>query len=178
MRTYIPAGAISLSVSLLACGYTGKTHHAPHGFDAGSANPDAGGPLGVSVAEYAFDPRFLYAFAGDTISVILRNEGVFQHSLVFEAQGLQGIPNGVLIDPGGAYRFSVKVPVAPGAYVFFCPVEDHRALGEQGTLIVANPRDAGMGGSSLDAGTSDAASPDGAAADASASDAGPTDAAR
>jgi hypothetical protein len=140
MRRYTTASAALCAWMMLpACGYSGTYRPLPEtdaATDAGAGPGDAGvlEPVGLYVTEYQYQPKLLPAVPGTTLPVILRNQGTAVHRVEFVARVLQGPDEDVV--PGAAVPFSVDVPETPGEYEFFCPIENHRELGEVGILLV------------------------------------------
>src|SRR5262249_440295 len=89
----------------------------------------------VVMTEFAFNPANLTVSAGrDTFT--LRNGGQFPHNLHIEGNGIAGD-----VKPDGAVAsgqtFTGAVTLTPGRYTIWCPVGSHRAMGMEGTMIVA-----------------------------------------
>jgi uncharacterized cupredoxin-like copper-binding protein len=62
----------------------------------------------------------------------LVNDGQTTHALEIEGQGIEEESDE--IDAGGTT--SLTVDLEPGEYEFYCPVDDHREMGMEGTLTV------------------------------------------
>ncbi len=103
-----------------------------------------------------FEPKEIRARVGQTVRVVLDNQGLALHDFNVEgmpvrvvmatgaehgghetgAEGDNGMTLHVASDPGqkGELEF---VPLKPGTYVFFCSVLGHKEAGMEGRLIVS-----------------------------------------
>jgi plastocyanin len=88
-----------------------------------------GGPVAVSLEEFAINPAPLSASAGATISVT--NDGTTTHDLTVEGQDL-ATPT---LDAGGTADLDVST-LAPGTYTVFCSIPGHRESGMETDLTV------------------------------------------
>ncbi|HEY6777365.1 MAG TPA: plastocyanin/azurin family copper-binding protein [Thermoleophilaceae bacterium] len=80
-----------------------------------------------------FDKSSLTAKAGD-VTIVLRNpsSATAPHAVEIEGHGVEEESD--TIDPGGTSKVSAKLE--PGEYEFYCPVDDHKGAGMEGTLTV------------------------------------------
>lgn len=88
-----------------------------------------GGPVAVSLEEFAINPGPVSATAGATISVT--NDGTTTHDLTVEGQDL-ATPT---LDAGGTAELDVGT-LAPGTYTLFCSIPGHRESGMETDLTV------------------------------------------
>jgi plastocyanin len=87
----------------------------------------------LHLAEYRITPSQLSLDAGSyTFSAV--NDGSINHALELTGNGVDGETPDLAFEPGHAEGFTVTLK--PGTYQFFCPVDGHRGLGMQGTLVV------------------------------------------
>jgi plastocyanin len=97
--------------------------------------PAAGG-LQLSAdptGKIAFDKKVLKTKAGK-VTITMKNpsgSGV-PHAVAVEGNGVD--KDGATAQPGS--DSSVSVSLKPGKYEFYCPVDDHKAEGMEGTLTV------------------------------------------
>ena len=108
-----------------------------------TTSPPAADPVTLEVrtsGAYPVNPGFapatLRAPAGSTVTVKLTNAEtapLVNHDWVLE--GVDGAATEILA-PGATGEVTFPAP-APGDYVYFCSVGDHRARGMEGTLTVA-----------------------------------------
>jgi plastocyanin len=83
--------------------------------------------------ELKFDKSSLTAKAGN-VTIVLRNpsSATTPHAVEIEGQGVEEESD--TIDPGATTKVSAKLE--PGEYEFYCPVDDHKGAGMEGTLTV------------------------------------------
>ena len=154
-RLLFALALVAIAVAAFGCG----------GSDDGSEPASSGetaGPLEVRLVAdegsdgLVFEPKEIRARVGQTVRLVLDNQGLALHDFVVEgmpvrvvmatgaehadhegtAEGESGTALHVASDPGqrGELEF---VPLEPGAYVFFCSVVGHREAGMEGRLIVS-----------------------------------------
>ncbi len=92
----------------------------------------------VDAADYSFAPNAMAAEAGEDITVNLKNVGQRRHDIVFELDNNR-VEASSQIMGGETTSMSFKAPAAPGEYVFYCSVGQHRAMGMEGKLKIAAP---------------------------------------
>jgi plastocyanin len=102
----------------------------------GCAGPGANQPPPVKtlhLAEYRISPAALSLDAGIyTFTAV--NNGTISHALELTGNGIDGHTPDLAFAPGHSEGFTVTLK--PGTYQFFCPIDGHRGLGMQGTLVV------------------------------------------
>ena len=99
-------------------------------------SPGANQPPPVTklhLAEYRITPATLSLDAG-TFTFTAINDGTISHALELTGNGIDGHTPDLAFAPGHSEGFTVTLK--PGTYQFFCPIDGHRGLGMQGTLIV------------------------------------------
>jgi plastocyanin len=101
----------------------------PGGVTAPSPSPGAR-EVRFTMDEYAFAPPRIELRAGETVNVVLVNEGALPHDLTIPALGFS-----LGAAPGTTAEAALTAP-APGTYPFFCSVPGHRRLGMVGVLVV------------------------------------------
>ena len=103
---------------------------------AGCSAPGASQPPPVKtfhLAEYRITPTQLSLDAGSyTFTAV--NDGTISHSLALTGSGIDGHTPDAAFAPGHSEGFTATLK--PGTYQFFCPIDGHRGLGMQGTLVV------------------------------------------
>jgi plastocyanin len=102
---------------------------------AGTAWAAARAPARVQVAaqEYSFALSRTTLKAGPAI-VELVNYGEDPHDLRLQRVGARHVYGSPLVEPGDRYDLAARL--APGRYVLWCSVADHRARGMRATLLV------------------------------------------
>lgn len=108
-----------LLLSLAACSVPGS-----------SAAP---GSITIHLSEYKLDPVALNLTAG-TFDVTAVNSGTISHALELSGNGIDVHTKDFAYPPGHSEGF--QVTLKPGTYQFFCPIDGHRGLGMQATLVV------------------------------------------
>ncbi|GIU99446.1 MAG: hypothetical protein KatS3mg014_1062 [Actinomycetota bacterium] len=117
-------------------GWMGGMHRWMHGPGPGWVGWSAPSPspgareLRVVAGEFSFSPSVIEAAAGETVNLVLVNEGQLPHDLTIPALGFS-----LSAAPGTSAEGSLTAP-APGTYPFSCSVPGHRAAGMVGTLVV------------------------------------------
>jgi plastocyanin len=109
---------ILFGLILAACG--GKSTESP-----------GGGPIQVTAQNIRFNPDTLTVKAGQAVTVDITNKDSVPHT--FEIEGVEGA--GIGVPPGGEGTVEFTID-QPGTYTIFCGVENHRAQGMVGRLIV------------------------------------------
>ena len=66
------------------------------------------------------------------VTFLLKNPSSLPHAIAVEGHGVD--KDGKIVQKGGTSR--VTVSLKRGRYVFYCPVDGHRAAGMRGTLVV------------------------------------------
>ncbi len=82
---------------------------------------------------FKYDPPTLTAKVGETVNIVLDNEGVLEHNFVITELSVALGPV-----PGGQTAPGSFTPSQAGAFEYFCDVPGHREAGMVGTLTV-NP---------------------------------------
>lgn len=123
-----------LCVATLAALATSATGCMPE--DGAPAAGDAR-TVELRALDFRYDPATIEATPGEPLRVVLRNDGQSPHNVEFE------LPDGEVeieedVPPGGEGEVGFEAPVAPGDYVFYCPVANHHDQGMEGTLVVGD----------------------------------------
>ena len=98
---------------------------------AGDTNAVAGS-VELTATDFKFDPSTVELAKSGEMTFTLVNDGQSTHALEIEGQGIEKESDEV--DGGGTTTLTVDLK--PGDYEFYCPVDDHRAMGMEGTLTV------------------------------------------
>jgi plastocyanin len=88
----------------------------------------------VVATEYSFALSRTHVKAGHAV-IELANFGQDQHDLRLQRAGSRHIAGLGIVNPGARADLSLKL--APGRYLIWCSVANHRALGMQATLVVS-----------------------------------------
>lgn len=118
-------------------GWMRGMHAWMHGWGVGSVggvaapSPSPGArEIRVTMDEFSFSPGVLEVRAGETVNLVLVNEGALPHDLTIPALGFS-----LGAAPGATAEAALTAPT-PGSYPFFCSVPGHRPAGMVGTLVV------------------------------------------
>ncbi len=89
----------------------------------------------ITATDAAFDPEEIDARPGERLRVTLENHGSRAHGLAFELEPFAA-PRPLIVGPGGEASLTMWAPLTPGAYEYFCPLDDEKSLGLRGSLVV------------------------------------------
>ncbi len=116
-------------------GWMGGMHRWMHGTGRGWAGWSAPSPspgareVRVVADEFSFSPARIEVPVGETVNVVLVNEGQLPHDLTIPSLGFS-----ISAAPGATVSGALTVE-RPGTYPFVCTVPGHRAAGMIGTLV-------------------------------------------
>jgi plastocyanin len=90
----------------------------------------------IGLAEWTLTPGRITVPAGRPIRFVVTNSGVLAHALAVEGGGLYAESDAA--GSGQTVRLDVTF-ATPGTYDIYCPINagEHRALGQEGVLVVA-----------------------------------------
>ncbi|MEX0817147.1 MAG: cupredoxin domain-containing protein [Gaiellales bacterium] len=129
---------VAAALSLAACGSDDSTDEG-----ATTAAASSSDVVEISATEFAFDPPTLQLDQAGEYTFRLTNDGGALHALEIEGAGIEEAATDS-IGPGETAE--VTVELQEGEYEIYCPVDGHRDMGMEGTLVV--------GGAAGGAGTS------------------------
>ena len=142
-RRFVAVAVTSVAaMSLLATGCGGDddtttTASVPTTTTTGAtgATGAAGGgeTLKISETDFKLDPSDPSVKAG-SVTIDVSNDGDTTHSLEVEGNGLEEQTLDSDLAPGDSG--SITVDLEPGTYTMYCPIDDHRAQGMEGTIEV------------------------------------------
>lgn len=122
---------------LCAC----SSHGPAPGPGPGELPPSA--RVDLIATEYQYNLKRVFAEPGGRLTVSMWNRGTMDHSFALELPGgARALPK--TLAPGEFGEITVTVPEIPGDIAYYCPIDNHRALGMQGTLTVARPERVGL----------------------------------
>ncbi len=87
----------------------------------------------IHLSEYKLVPNALSVSEG-TYTITAVNSGTISHALELTGNGIDVHTKDFAYPPGHSEGF--QVTLRPGTYQFFCPIDGHRGLGMQATLVV------------------------------------------
>ncbi len=124
-RFFVPFSTLFAGAALLILLTGGQTANAA----------DQARQVNIVAKDGSFDPSQITASPGEPMHLTLTNRGTLPHSITFILpSGQVGIEG--MVQPGSAASMDLTVPNQVGQYVFYCPVDNHRAMGMEGKLVV------------------------------------------
>jgi len=121
---------IGLLAAIAAMGASAAESESDSAYRANKCGPSAA-VLTVKAKEFQFEPNVLDVEKGQSVCLILENDGVMAHNLRLEGLNLETRT----IQPGETDALPFT-PSKPGEYHFFCTVPGHREAGMEGNLTV------------------------------------------
>ncbi len=79
-----------------------------------------------------FEPKRVTVRAGETVSFVVRNDGVVDHEFESDEAGIEE----VIIPARGTRRVAFEAPSRPGEYPVYCDLTGHRDAGMELILVV------------------------------------------
>jgi uncharacterized cupredoxin-like copper-binding protein len=150
MKPKVPAAALCAALAVFAVAGCGSSNKKSSSSSASSApapaapaptttTPSSGGGgkssnltlAADSSGQLKFDKTTLSAKAGN-VTITMDNPSPVQHAIGVKGNGVD--KDGKPVGMGG--KSSITVPLKPGKYTFYCPVDGHEAAGMKGTLTV------------------------------------------
>lgn len=93
------------------------------------AQPSAPSTAEVIATDFEFEPRIAQVDRGSELTLV--NRGYAFHNIKVEGE------NGLLVpEIASGEENSVTIDLAPGEYIFFCSIGNHRSQGMEGILEV------------------------------------------
>lgn len=85
--------------------------------------------------DFVYFPPDIIVEPGQEVWFIITNIGKNKHSFDIDLPEADlELPNP--IEPGATDTLKTRMPYNAGTYSFYCPVENHKSMGMQGTVIV------------------------------------------
>ena len=127
-------GSANPARNRMGSGWMSSMHAWMHGDGSGgrvAPSPSPGAAEVTVVArESSFSPSEVRVSAGDTVNLVLENQGSLPHDITIPALGFS------LPAAPGATASAALSAARPGTYEFFCSVPGHREAGMTGALGV------------------------------------------
>jgi plastocyanin len=118
--------ALAAALALAGCG-SGSNEAAT------TAQAGAGQTIAIGESEFKLDPSSVHADQTGNVTFRITNNGKVDHALEVEGQGVEKETEA--IKPGESAELTVDL-AADGSYEIYCPIDGHRDLGMEGSLIV------------------------------------------
>jgi uncharacterized cupredoxin-like copper-binding protein len=130
----VPLMAAVLAALVAGCGSSSSSSSGGSTGGAGSSS-GGGSSLSLTESELKISPASDKVSATGTITITVQNKGAVVHALAVQTPS--GIVRTGQIAPGKSATLTVHASKA-GSYTLFCPIDHHRKLGMQGTLVVGS----------------------------------------
>jgi uncharacterized cupredoxin-like copper-binding protein len=119
--------------------------------EADEATPaaSAGQMIEISASDFAFDPPTIELDGAGEYTFRLTNDGGTAHALEIEGAGIEETATDTI---GSGETAELTVELQEGEYEMYCPVDGHRDMGMEGTLVVGGAAGGGAGTSTEDEG--------------------------
>lgn len=140
MRFLALLPALAAALALGGCGSEDEA-------DEVTPAASAGQMIEISATEFAFDPPTIKLDGAGEYTFRLTNDGGALHALEIEGAGIEEATTDS-IGPGETAE--VTVELQEGEYEIYCPVDGHRDMGMEGTLVVGGAAGGGAGTSTED----------------------------
>jgi len=128
----LPLAVVVTALALAGCGDDNGTS---------ASSSSARSTIEVHLSEFQLDPSRVSVDTPGTYTFKAVNDGQSVHALEIEGHGVEEETED--IQPGESAEFTVDLREA-GDYELYCPVDDHRAMGMDGSVDVGGT-DAGAG---------------------------------
>jgi plastocyanin len=126
---------VAAALSLAACGSDDNG-------DGATTAAATGEIIEISGTEFAFDPPTIQLDQAGEYTFRLTNDGGAPHALEIEGAGIEEAASAT-IGPGESTELTVELQ--SGEYEMYCPVDGHRDMGMEGTLVVGGGGAGGAG---------------------------------
>jgi plastocyanin len=125
---------VAAALPLAACG----SDEAGDGATTAGASAET---IEISATDFALNPPTVELEAAGEYTFRLTNDGQQQHALEIDGQGVEEETE--TIGPGETAELTVTLEA--GEYEMYCPVDGHRDMGMEGTLVVGGAAAGGAG---------------------------------
>ena len=102
------------------------------GDDSGESDSARGTEIPITLNEYTISPNPVPLRGEDTYTFNVLNQGSMQHALEVEGNGVEEETD--TLDSGS--DGTLTVTLKPGTYEMYCPIDNHRQMGMEGTIQV------------------------------------------
>ncbi|HEX6701643.1 MAG TPA: cupredoxin domain-containing protein [Gaiellaceae bacterium] len=146
MKRLAPIGL--LVVALAGCGGSSKSS----GTTQQAASPSSSGKtVQIKETEFKLAPAKITIASTGTVTFEATNSGQIDHALELEGNGVEERMD--TISPGSTGKLTVDLSKA-GTYDLYCPIDGHRGMGMQATVVVGGDGGGGGGGTTTNGTTS------------------------
>jgi uncharacterized cupredoxin-like copper-binding protein len=113
--------------------------------DSSQGGDSAQQTVSISETEFSLDPSSVEVSEPGTVTFEVTNNGQIAHALEVEGMGVEDETES--IEPGQSATLTVELNEA-GSYEMYCPIDDHKDMGMEGTVQVGGS--SGAGGTTTD----------------------------
>jgi plastocyanin len=121
-----------LALAVAGCGGGGGSKE--------QAASGGGNTIPIKETEYKLTPGRVNVVSTGSVTFEATNDGQIDHALEVEGNGVEEETE--TISPGSSAKLTVDL-AKPGTYELYCPIDGHRGMGMEATLVVGG---AGAGG--------------------------------
>jgi uncharacterized cupredoxin-like copper-binding protein len=136
-RLTISALLVAATLALGACGSEDE--------DQAASGGESGQTVEISGTDFALEPATVELEQDGSYTFVFTNDGQTEHALEIEGQEVEEETE--TIPPGETAELTVELQA--GEYEMYCPVDGHREMGMEGTVVVGGAA-AGGGGTTTD----------------------------
>jgi uncharacterized cupredoxin-like copper-binding protein len=155
-----PLAAALVAGALVIAGCGGNDNNGDGNASTGAAKSagastgtgGSAGPVKLSETEFKIDPANPAVKKAGSVTIDVKNNGQVVHAL--EVEGPNGEAKTQPIPAGQSAKLTVDLSKA-GTYEMYCPIDNHKAMGMKGTIVVAG---GGSGVVKEDSGSEDSSS--------------------
>jgi uncharacterized cupredoxin-like copper-binding protein len=141
MRVLAVFALVAGALALAGCGSDDAADETPAA--------SAGETIEISATDFKFDPPNIQLEQAGEYTFRLTNDGETEHALEIEGAGIEEAASDT-IGPGESTELTVELQ--EGEYEMYCPVDGHREMGMEGTLVVGGGAAGGTGATTGDDG--------------------------
>jgi uncharacterized cupredoxin-like copper-binding protein len=142
MKRFAPLGI--LVVALAGCGGKGGTT------EQASAPSGGGKTVQIKETEYKLAPAKVTISGPGSVTFEATNDGQVGHALELEGNGVEEKTD--TISPGSSAKLTVDLSKT-GTYELYCPIDGHRSMGMEATVVVGGSAGGGGGGTTTNGST-------------------------
>jgi plastocyanin len=127
---------VALTLAAAGCGGGGGSKE--------QAASGGGKTIQIKETEYKLAPAKVNVASTGSVTFEASNDGQIDHALEIEGNGVEEETE--TISPGSSAKLTVDLS-KPGTYELYCPIDNHRQMGMEATLVVGG---AAGGGTTTD----------------------------
>jgi plastocyanin len=129
---------VALALAVAGCG---------GGEKSGQSAPSGGKTIQITETDFKLAPAKVTIASTGTVTFEATNDGQTDHALEVEGNGVEEKTG--TISPGSSAKVTVDLS-KPGTYEMYCPVDGHRGMGMEATVVVGGAAGSGGGNTTTD----------------------------